>query len=410
MRQDSSVLISALAGAVGGAAVMLLTLNSPLAARFFTGQASPGGAVPQSIERLTKLSSEEAVVQAVEKSNPAVVSIVVTQDVPIIEQFYEDTPAAPFEDFFGNEFFTPFRFRVPQYRERGTQEQEVGGGSGFLVSADGLIATNRHVVDLEEADYTVFTSDGTKHAAQVVARDPVNDLAIIKIEGTNFPFLEFADSDALKVGQTVIAIGNALAEFQNTVSVGVVSGLSRSILAGDRVGRTEQLEEVIQTDAAINPGNSGGPLLNLEGKVVGVNVAVALGSQNVGFALPANILREVVESVEATGRIVRPFLGVRYTMLTPALAEQEQLPIQQGALIVAGEGESAIVPGSPAAAVGLQEGDIILEINGIKLDEKNSLARQIRDHTAGTVITLKYWRTGQEHQTQATLGEAPANE
>jgi len=229
----------------------------------------------------------ETVVEAVRRSNPAVVAITVSKDVPVYERYLEEVQS-------------PFgRLRVPQVRQNGTREQEVGGGSGFLVSEDGYVVTNRHVVADEEAGYAVFTNDGTKYEATVVARDAELDLAVIRIEGTGFPYLSFGDSDALEVGQAVITIGNALAEFRNTVSVGVVSGIARSLVASDRRGGTEQLDQLIQTDAAVNEGNSGGPLLNLAGEVVGVNVAAASGAENIGFALNANSVKGMVAQVRS---------------------------------------------------------------------------------------------------------------
>ena len=416
MQKGSEILVSAAAGAIGGVLVTVLAFNSPQAAQFFSGDTSTtirSGTASEvqpseSSNGEQRRSYESLVIQAVDKANPAVVSIVITKDVPVIERFFEEAPN-PFDDFFGNNFYSPFRFRVPQYRQRGTQKQEIGGGSGFLVSPDGMIVTNRHVVDQDDVDYTVFTNDGTKYEAKVVARDPANDLAIIRVPGNNLPFLEFADSDHLKVGQTVIAIGNALAEFRNTVSVGVISGLSRSILAGDSRGQPEQLDEVIQTDAAINPGNSGGPLLNLDGKVVGVNVAVAQGTENIGFALPINLVKGVVDSVEKTGKIVRPFLGVRYVAVTPAIQKQNSLPVDYGVLVLRGgtQTELAVVPGSPADKAGLEEGDIILEINGVKLDENVSLANQIRKKAVGDTVELKILHKGAERTVTVVLEEIP---
>jgi serine protease Do len=238
----------------------------------------------------SRVEQSDAVVRAVEKANPAVVSIVVSKDVPVIEQYYEDV--SPFGALFGDRFS---RFLVPRYRERGTERREIGGGSGFIISPDGYIVTNRHVVDDAEASYAVFTNDGKKYDSRIVFSDESLDIALIKIEASGLEHLAFADSDDIKVGQSVIAIGNALGEFRNTVSVGVVSGLARSIVAGDEEGNTETLDEVIQTDAAINPGNSGGPLVDLSGKVVGVNIAVVRDSENIGFALPANVVRRAVE-------------------------------------------------------------------------------------------------------------------
>jgi S1-C subfamily serine protease len=348
---------------------------------------------------------QSSVVQTVNYASPAVVSIVITKDVPVLERYYEEMPGSPFDDF----FFSPFQYRVPQLRQKGTEKREVGGGSGFLVSSDGMIVTNRHVVSDEEADYTVFTNDGEKHTATVMARDPANDIAVLKIDAKDVPYLEFGESDKLQVGQTTIAIGNALSEFRNTVSVGVVSGLSRSIVAGDNTGASEQLDEVIQTDAAINPGNSGGPLLDLSGKVIGVNVAVAQGSENIGFALPANAVKNVVASVQETGRIVRPYLGVRYVPVTPVLKEQNRLSVDYGVLVVRGEEASqlAVVPGSPADKAGLREGDIILEIDGIKLDENTSLANVIRKKSVGDEVSLKVLSQGIEENISATLEEVP---
>lgn len=344
---------------------------------------------------------EASVVDVVKRTNPAVVSIVVTQDVPVLERYFEDY--SPFPDFFGQ------RFQIPQYRERGTQEREIGGGSGFLVSADGLIITNKHVVSQEDVEYTVFTNDGTKHTARIIARDPANDLAIMKIDGSNFPYLTFSSADGLQVGQTVIAIGNALGEFRNTVSVGVISGLARSVVAGDPFGQAEQLENVIQTDAAINPGNSGGPLLNLQGQVVGVNVAVALGSQNVGFALPGDVANTVVQSVQTTGTISRPFLGVRYTMVTAVLQEKNNYPFEYGALVIPGEDPTdvAVVPGSAAADAGLVAGDVILEIDGTRLDASHSLAAVINQKKVGQEITLKIWRNGTTQEHTVRLKDTP---
>ena len=246
------------------------------------------------IEKKPVLNQESMVVEVVKKTNPAVVAIVISKEVPKYETFVDpNVQTNPFGDIFPG-----FNFSVPQYRQNGTEKKEIGGGSGFFITSDGLIVTNRHVVDQKDVDYTVYTNDGKKHTATVVARDPVLDIALIKITGSGFPFLTLGNSDSLEVGHTVVAIGNALAEFRNTVSVGVVSGLSRSITTGDNTGKTELLDHVIQTDAAINPGNSGGPLLNLKGEVIGVNVAVAQGSQSIGFALPINTVRGAIDSVK----------------------------------------------------------------------------------------------------------------
>jgi len=351
------------------------------------------------------LSSTDAiVVETVKKANPAVVAITVSKNVPVYERYLERMPN-PFQDFFGDDFFGGFT--IPQLRQKGTELREVGGGSGFLVSADGYIVTNRHVVSDESAEYTVFTNDGKKYDAKVIARDPALDLAIIKINGSGFKHLVFGDSDKLEIGQTVIAIGNALAEFRNTVSVGVVSGLSRSITASDRMGGFEALDQLIQTDAGINPGNSGGPLLNLSGEVVGVNVAVADGAENIGFALSANSVKSIVESVKKIGKIVRPYLGVRYIQINEEIKQKNKLSVDYGVLVQRGAaaGELAVIPGSPADKAGIVENDIILEIDGTRLTSEQSLAAIIRGKKVGDTIRLKINHRGQEKSVMVKLEE-----
>jgi serine protease Do len=362
------------------------------------------------IEKQSIFSQDSFVVDTVKKTNPAVVSIIISQLVPKYEAYIDPNQQTnPFGDLFPG-----FNFNIPQYRQNGTEKKEIGGGSGFLVSSDGLIVTNKHVVDQKNAEYTVFTNDGKKHTAKVVARDSVLDIALIKIDppaSGGFTFLSLGNSDSLEIGQSVIAIGNALGEFKNTVSVGVVSGLARSITAGDASGNSELLDHVIQTDAAINPGNSGGPLLNLRGEVIGVNVAVAQGSQNVGFALPINSVKGVIESVKATGKIVRPYLGVRYVAINAEMKDKNNLTVDYGVLVKAGTTASdlAVIPGSPADKAGIVENDIILEIDGVKLDDKTNLASIIREKKIGQVINLKILHKGTEKTVSVTLEAAPEN-
>lgn len=341
----------------------------------------------------------EPLVSMIEKAEPAVVSIVITKDVPVYERYYET--------------FDPWGFfNIPRIRSNGTQEQEVGGGSGFIVTNDGMIVTNNHVVADTDARYSVVLNDGTSYSVDVLARDSELDIAIVKINEplqNPLPFINFGDSTTLKLGQTVVAIGNALAEFQNSVSVGVVSGLSRSITASDAAtGKTEQLDQVIQTDAAINPGNSGGPLLNLQGEVVGVNVAISQGADNIGFALPAQIVKQAVDSVQQYGEIVRPYIGVRYAMLTPRTATLNNLPVSYGAYVVAGQTpeEVAVIPGSPAQKAGIVAGDIILNVDGEELKERD-LVSLLRTKAVGQEVTLTVFNNNEERTVKVILEKAP---
>lgn len=345
---------------------------------------------------------EKAVIKAVEEASPSVVSIIVSKDLPVIEQCpYDPFGNIPeeFRQFFGGGFgFT-------QPCQKGTKKQEIGGGSGFVISADGLILTNKHVVADEKAEYTVLTNDGKKYDAKVLARDSMQDLAILKISADGLTSLKIGDSDSIKLGQTTIAIGNALGEFRNTVSVGVISGLFRKITASDMLGRAENLEGLIQTDAAINPGNSGGPLLNIRGEVIGINTAIVSGAQSVGFAIPINKAKRAIESVKKSGRIVVPYLGVRYLAIDDQLAEKEKLPVKRGALARGNEDGPGVIKDSPAAKAGMQAEDIIIEVGGVKVDENNTLGELIQKHQVGDKINIKILREGKERNVEVLLEE-----
>ena len=232
-------------------------------------------------------SQDELLTEAVAKITPTVVSIVISKDVPQLVVEYVN----PFGD---DPFFKDFNYRVPVYRQKGTVTQKVGAGTGFIISQDGYILTNRHVVSDTAAMYTALLSDGTQKTGRVIFRDPKNDLALMKIEGS-FKAAPLGNSGNLKLGQTVIAVGNALGEYNNSVSVGIISGLDRDIEAGSVSGRIT-LEGVIQTDAAINPGNSGGPLLTMNGEVIGVNVATVIGSSNISFSIPINTAKALIHT------------------------------------------------------------------------------------------------------------------
>lgn len=286
--------------------------------------------------------------------------------------------------------FVPRRLREglpdPDAKEVRDKRRRISEGSGFFVSGNGLVVTNRHVVDLPDVPasarhVSIRLNAGIEREADVVALDPLLDIAVLRVQphpDEVFPVLQFASSSHVRVGQTVIAIGNALSEFPNTVTRGVISGLNRRVWAGDDIGE-EIIEEAIQTDAAINPGNSGGPLLDISGRVIGMNTAVAEDGQSLGFALPADAILRSVESVQQYGRIVRPFLGVRYELLE-----------EGGAEIVSGDGlgESAIHPGSPAEQAGLQEHDVILSIDGVEIDEQHTPVSLIGKHQIGDVLQI----------------------
>lgn len=359
-----------------------------------------GGKDKEITERI--LRQDELIVGVVESVSPAVVSIVATKDVPVVEQYFID----PFEtDPLFRQFFGDHGFRIPQLRQKGTETQEVSSGTGFIISGDGLILTNKHVISDTEASYTALLNDGSKYQAKVLARDPIQDLAVLKIEKNNLPTVKLGDSSQVKIGQTVIVIGNALGEFRNTVSSGIVSGLQRNIVASGGSFGAEQLQELIQTDAAINPGNSGGPILNLRGEVIGINVAIARGAENIGFAIPINKAKRDIEDVKTKGRIVYPFLGVRYIAINKEIQEKNKLPVDYGALLQGVKNEPAVVSGGPAGKAGLKEGDIILEINGERIDQDHSLASLIQKYQVGAEVKLKVKRGSEELIVKAVLEE-----
>jgi len=286
---------------------------------------------------------------------------------------------------------------------------EIGQGTGFLIDGSGLIVTNRHVAHARDAALTAFLADGRSFPARVIDIDPVNDLALVKIDAEKLPFLPLEADDKLRLGQTTVAIGNALGKYANTVTSGILSGIGRDIEAANHVtGNFERLEELLQTDAAINSGNSGGPLLNLDGKVIGVNTAVEHGAQGLGFAIPVSEVRKVVASYRRYGAIARPRLGVRYFTITPELTIEKSLPYAYGALIGTDEpGEVAVLPNAPAASAGLAAGDIILEINGKKLEGKWTLAKAIQSLSVGDVARLKIARGEAVFEVRATLDAHP---
>ena len=324
------------------------------------------------------INEESAVIDVVEKSAKSVVTVAIQSQQRVVDPFSID----PF-DMFGR-------------RTAKTEMVQRDIGTGFVVS-QGMIVTNKHVVGVTDAEYKVVDKDNKEYKVEKIYRDPINDLAILQVSGLEVSALPLGDSGNLRVGQFVIAIGTALGEFRHTVTTGVISGLGRGIQAGDMMaGQTELLDDVIQTDAAINPGNSGGPLLNSSGEVVGVNVAVAGNAQNIGFAIPINVIAESLTNFEDTGRFERPMLGVTYQLISKQVAILNEVP--EGAYV------RQIGTGTPAEKAGVKVGDIITEIDGVKVkDSKGGLAGMIGKKKSGDVVKLKIYRQGAEISIEARL-------
>lgn len=329
-------------------------------------------------ERIKVVEEENVITGVVERVSPSVVTVGISQ-TRRGGDIFEFNPFDPFS--------SPGR--------GATIEQDIG--SGFIISEDGLVVTNKHVVSVSNAKYRVITADDKSYDVVKIYRDPDSDLAIIKINATDLTPIEMGDSDKIKVGQMAIAIGTALGEFRNTVTVGVISGVGRGITAGDPFASSaERLDNVIQTDAAINPGNSGGPLLNSAGQVIGVNTAVSAEGQSIGFALPINTVKEAVNNFNTTGQFNRPFVGVEYRMISRQVAVLNEIP--EGAYVM------AIVEGSPAERAGIQPDDIITRINGDKVTTANDLARIIGKKKIGDAVSFTVWREGEERSFTVTLG------
>jgi len=385
--------ISLLVGAVSGGAVGALVAQGGVFGWLTANKTAGGSTVSTSTVTVKENSST---IDVVSSASPAVVSIVAKKD---FSKVYGDSGNS-LNDFFGFPFF---RQQLPE------GEQSVGSGSGFIISSDGMILTNKHVAEIEGDTFVVVMNDGKTYDARVVATDPATDIAFMKIDGQDLPTLELGDSDAIQVGQTAIAIGNVLGKYQNTVTQGIISGLSRSIQAGDGSGNVETLSNVIQTDAAINHGNSGGPLLNIGGQVIGINTAVDAEGQLLGFAIPINIAKRDLESLQKTGKIERPYLGVRYTIVNDQVKEDNQLTVDYGALLVRGSSGSqpAIIPGSPANKAGLLENDIILELNGKRITEQYDLSQALLNTSVSETVRLKVLSQGEEKSVEVKLEANP---
>jgi serine protease Do len=346
------------------------------------------------------VKTQSTIVKIVKKNLASVVSITMTKNLTSLESMFQLSKQSPSP--------IPRKKRV-----------KVGGGSGFIVSKDGIVLTNRHVMEDTKADYIIVLHNGEKIKPKILGIDPIHDIAILKIDPSaspeqarkNFPFLEMGNSSTLDLGEQVIAIGNALGLFKNTVSLGIVSGLSREIQAQSELSDSaSKLRGLIQTDAAINPGNSGGPLIDMSGKVIGINAAMVFGAENIGFALPINNARKALDDLKRHGRIRQPFFGIRYLQINKQLKDQFDLPIDFGALVISEPelplGKSrAVISGSPAEKAGFKESDIIIEISGQKITSEVSVNDLLADFTVGQKLICKILRQGKEKVINIILDE-----
>jgi len=289
----------------------------------------------------------------------------------------------------------------------GSQTSE-GQGTGIILTSDGLILTNNHVIAGAQS-LTVFTNDGKQYTGTVVATDPSNDYGFVRIKASGLTAAKLGNSSDVQIGQRVVAIGNALGQFKNTVTDGIISGKGRPVTASDSgTGEgAEQLQNLFQTDAAINPGNSGGPLVDLDGSVIGMNTAVAGNAQNIGFAIPVDEIKAAIASVEKQGKIERPYLGVRYIPITPAFAKANNISVDNGAYIVGDGTNLAVLANSPASKAGLKEGDIVTKIGGLAVDQDHTLTSILSKKKVGDKVKIEYLRDGKSASVDITLELAP---
>ncbi len=348
------------------------------------------------------MEQKQSVSEIVKKVLPATVTIVISKKFNEIEkEALKSFPEVPFW----------MKRQELDFLKQQTDKQgmlKVGNGSGFIVDPSGIVVSNRHIVNDLKGSYTVITSDGKKYPTTILARDPLSDIAILKIEnGGPLPFLSLGDSNHVELGEPVITVGNALGLFQNTVSAGIISGLSRSIAAQiDAKSPMQEIHGLIQTDAAINPGNSGGPLINMHGKAIGINVAIIQGAQNIGFSLPINALKKDLDDLRNYGRIRQPFLGVHYITITDEIRDRLKLPADNGALVISPNPYAkSVIPKSPAAAAGIKDGDIIVECNNARMTAEKTLGDMLEKSSIGDTIQMKVLRKNKTFFVKATLEE-----
>ncbi len=390
-----AMLVSLVIGAVSGAGTSMYLLTSDVVD--LTNET-------EEVTVAEVYTEESALIEAYETVSPAVLSIIALQDL---------------NAYYNQYFWGPLDYYYQSYETSAEENlQEVGGGTGFLINADGLAVTNKHVIEDRTLEYVAYTTDGLQFDVEILDIDENNDLAIFRLvadedeEGSDmigsFPYIEFGDSDAIKVGQMVMAIGNAYAEYDNTTTAGIVSATGREIIAADSFGfGASELDGLIQTDAAINPGNSGGPLVNLDGQLIGVNTAVDAEAEGIGFAIPVNDVATIVDAYNEYGYIAYPYLGVMYVMVNEEADQRLDLGVDHGAALVGdpASSQSAVVSGSPADEAGLQARDIILELGGVVINEENQLDDVIHSFSIGDEVVLKVWRDGKEIEVTVVLGQ-----
>jgi 2-alkenal reductase len=389
-------------GVVGGGVAYYLTRKAPAAAATqplarpvsIVEQAPTVAPAPTTAPaaQAPATTGDGSVVDTVKRVSPAVVTVVNTLRADAQPNGQQQIPL-------------PFPGQQPDQPQR----QARASGSGVVISQDGYIITNNHVVEGEQSLAAIY-ADGSRHDAKLVGTDPLSDLAVLKVADPVLGFAPLGDSDALQPGETVIAIGSPLGDFKNTVTVGVVSALNRTVPGSGQEG-------LIQTDAAINHGNSGGPLLNVRGEVIGINTLVVRSSgstgdqaEGLGFSVPSNIVKHVSQDLIAKGKVEYPYLGISYSMIDADVAAQDNLPVQNGALIGAsGPNQPAVVDGTPAAKAGLKDGDIITSVGNIKLDSNTSLRAALMQHKPGDAVQLQVLRNGKTLTFDVTLATRPGD-
>lgn len=365
--------------------LVILSVSAGFIGGYFGGKTN-NISMTGEVQRQTISSEGELITSTVKDVSPSVVSIEVTSEA----------------------------LRSTYYGNRSVQNQSAG--TGVIIDSNGTIITNRHVIPKGATSVSITLSDGTRlDDVEVIGRTNDRDsldIAFLKVKdskGKDLKPAKLSDSSKVEVGQRVIAIGNTLGQFQNTVTAGIISGYGREVTAGDETG-TDTLQNLFQTDAAISQGNSGGPLVNFDGEVIGINTAVAGSAQNVGFAIPINDVMGLINSVKKDGKLVRPFLGVRYVSLTDDIAYRYNLNVKRGAFIVPqNDGQPTIISDSPAQKAGLKEGDVIIKVNDVSVDDKNSLVSALGKHSVGDSVTLLVVRDGKEQKIEVKLEAASEN-